>query len=68
MLNSSGELGILYVCADVPCCGVDTLAGGVVLALCCDRLSSENGLKSDSVSILRLSAGFKLSELDVKGG
>ena len=48
VLNSSGELGESYAWAEVPCFGVETLAGGVVLALCCERLSSDTGLNPES--------------------
>ena len=68
VLNSSGELGDSNVCAEVLCFGVDTLAGGVVLALCCDRLSSDTGLNPESLEFTLLKTGFSSSELSLKGG
>ena len=57
VLNSSGELGELSACAEVPCFGVETLSGGFVLALSCDRLSSDTGLNPESFVPVRLSTG-----------
>ena len=68
VLNSSGELGESYACAEVPRFGVETLAGGVVLALCCDLLSSDTGLNPESLEFTRLNTGLSSSELSLKGG
>ena len=52
----------------MPCLGVETLAGGVVLALCCERLSSETGLKPESFVPVLTKTGASSSELSLSGG
>ena len=58
-----------WTCLDAPGWG-DTarLSMGEVLALCLELLSSEKKLKSDSMLVSCLKAGFDSSEVECHGG